>query len=253
MTSLSVVDQLAAVGLGQVLEGLLGERAVRRGGQRDAGDPVLPVQRLRGLQDRLVRRRRVQPEPVEHVPPVDQQLGPAVAGHAELLAAVLGQVEAASRERARAEVVDDLLRGVGVEQVAGVQRPQRGQRQRRDHVRQRVRGRGRDDRLVELVLADRQDVGLDAGLLGELLRHLLLRGEPIGRSSIVQTISEVPPSPPPESPAAAAAGRHQGQRGQQRGGACPPAHARPSLPDLRRSVHRTPGSGVGSAHHTAVE
>ena len=58
----------------------------------------------------------------------------------------------------------------------------------------------RVNRDAELVLADRQDVGLDAGLLGELLRHFLLRGEPIGQVLDRPDGQRGAASPPPESP-----------------------------------------------------
>ena len=112
----AVVDELAALRERDVLERLVGEAVARRGGQRDPGHPVA-VELLGGRRHVVERLRRLEARLLEEVLAVEEQLAPAVARHAGRLAVRVDEVERLLGERVRAEALDDLLRGLGVEDL----------------------------------------------------------------------------------------------------------------------------------------
>jgi hypothetical protein len=113
-----VVDQLAVVGYRQVLEGLLGEGVARLGGGHDPRHPVA-VEPGGRRPDRLEGGGPGQPGLVEQVLAVDQQLGPAVAGHGHRLAVLLHQAEAPLGKGLAPKGVDDGGGRIGVGDAVG--------------------------------------------------------------------------------------------------------------------------------------
>jgi hypothetical protein len=167
-----------------VLERLGREAVAGLGGERDPGHAVA-VELLGRGHHVIERLRRVDPGLLEQVLTVDQELAPAVARHARRDAVAAHEVERLLRERLRAELVDDRLRRLGVEDLLG--RVLLGLIQRRaEHDVRQVAGRGgvRHQRR-ELILRHGDQLGLDAGLLRELVEDGLGRRHAVGLELVV--------------------------------------------------------------------
>ena len=112
-----VVDELAARGERDVLEGLGCEAVAGLGGERDAGQ-VVAVELLRRGAHVVERLRALRGPPPRTGPCGRAAAAPAVARHARGHAVGLDERRAPSGENVSAsELVDHLLRGLGVEQL----------------------------------------------------------------------------------------------------------------------------------------
>ena len=174
-----VVDHLAAVAQREMLERLLGER-VTRSGRADEPGHLGGVQRLGRRHDVGVRLRWLADPPSRTGPcgsraaATRRPSGPRAAPHRRRVSS------SALAENVSAPSVSITACGrLGVEQVVGRQRADRGERLRADHVGQLAGGGGRGQQLVELVLVDADELDLDSGRLGELGDDLLRLGHPV--------------------------------------------------------------------------
>ena len=156
--------------------------------------PAIPplLRAFAALRIVVVRRRRGEPSLVEQVLAIDEHLRPAVARDGDELAIDRIEIERALGERSLAEGIDDGLRGRGVDQVGGREGMDEPERERAEDVGQRAgRARGGDLRL-ELVLGDRDDLDLDAGLGREASTIFCVAATRSALSSAVQKVIEPP-------------------------------------------------------------
>ena len=170
----AVADELAALGERDVLERLGGEAVAGLRGERDPGHAVA-VELLGGRAHVVERLRRLQAGLLEQVLAVDQQLAPAVARDAGRLAVAGHEVERLLGEGLRSELVDDRLRGLGVEDLLRRVLLRLVQRRAEHDVGQIAARRGVGHQRRELILGDPDQLGLDLGLLRELVEDRLRR------------------------------------------------------------------------------